>query len=115
MTLSFYMDEHVHRGITEGLRQRDVDALTVQEDKRAGFPDPAILDRATELERVMFSQDQDFLVEAKRRQVQGVNFSGVIYARQSRSSVGDCVQDLELLAKAAEPEDLANRVVYLPL
>ncbi len=32
MSIAFYMDENVHRGITDGLRIRDVDVLTVQED-----------------------------------------------------------------------------------
>lgn len=43
MSIAFYMDENVHRGITNGLRIRDVDVLTVQEDDRIGFQDPIIL------------------------------------------------------------------------
>ena len=115
MSIAFYMDENVHRGITDGLRIRDVDVLTVQEDGRTGFRDPIILDRATELERVLFSQDDDFLAEATRRQQERINFSGVVYAHKLRVSVGDCVHDLEIIAKAAYPEELANRVQYLPL
>jgi hypothetical protein len=109
------MDEHVHMAITVGLRFRDIDVLTVQEDNRAGTPDPLLLDRATELGRVIFSQDQDFLVEAKRRQTEEINFSGVIFARQSRVSVGDCIRDLEIIAKVGNLEEFANRVQYLPL
>ena len=40
MTICFYMDENVPRQITTGLRLRGIDALTVQEDKLAGAPDP---------------------------------------------------------------------------
>ena len=76
MSIAFYMDENVHRGITDGLRIRNVDVVTVQEDRRTGFRDPVILDRATELERVLFSQDDDFLAEATRRQQERKNFSG---------------------------------------
>lgn len=115
MTIALYMDEHVRRAITIGLRLRSVDVLTVQEDERAGTPDPILLDRATELQRVMFSQDQDFLVEAQRCQAEGIAFSGVIYAPQLSVSIGDCVRDLEIIAKVSAPEDLANRVQYLPL
>ena len=79
------------------------------------FRDPIILDRATELERVLFSQDDDFLAEANRRQQERINFSGVVYAHKLRVSVGDCVRDLEIISKAAYPEELANRVQYLPL
>ena len=30
-------------------------------------------------------------------------------------SIGSCVRELELIAKLANPEDLADRVEYLPL
>ncbi|MBO1350393.1 MAG: DUF5615 family PIN-like protein [Hormoscilla sp. GUM202] len=115
MTIALYMDEHVRLAVTKGLRMRGVDVLTVQEDERAGYPDDILLDRATELKRVMFSQDQDFLVEANRRQAAGIVFSGVLYAPQLSVSIGECVRDLEIIAKVSEAEDLANQVKYLPL
>ncbi|HAX77752.1 MAG TPA: hypothetical protein DCY88_18420 [Cyanobacteria bacterium UBA11372] len=115
MSVLLYMDEHVHSAITVGLRLRDVDVLTVQEDERAGTPDPILLDRAMELGRVMFSQDQDFLVEAKRRQIESINFAVVIFARRTRVTIGNCIRDLEIIAKLSEPEECANRVQYLPL
>jgi hypothetical protein len=62
-----------------------------------------------------FSEDQDFLVEAKRYQMEGLPFPGVIFARQRIVSIGDCVRDLELIMSAGSPEDLANSVQYLPL
>jgi Domain of unknown function (DUF5615) len=114
VAIALYMDEHVHRAITIGLRLRGVDVLTVQEDGLTATPDPLILDRALELNRVMFSQDQDFLIEAHHRQNTGIPFAGVIYARQL-VAVGDCIRDLEIIAKASDPEDLVNRVEYIPL
>jgi hypothetical protein len=50
---------------------------------------------------LLFTQDEDFLAEANRRQEEGVNFTGVIYAYQLFVSVGDCVRDLEILLKLA--------------
>ena len=115
MSIAFYIDENVHRGITDGLRIREVDVLTVQEDGRTGFPDSVILDRAKELKRILFSQDDDFLAEATRRQQEKINFTGIVYAHKLKLPVGDCIRDLEIIAKAAYPEELANRVQYLPL
>ncbi len=60
MTVRFYMDEQVPRQITLGLRLRNIDVLTVQEDDRAGLDDPNVLVRAIELERVLFTRDDDF-------------------------------------------------------
>ncbi len=74
-----------------------------------------ILDWATELKRVLFTQDDDFLAEATRRQQERMNFAGVVYAHKLRVSVGDCIRDLEIIAKAAYYEELADRIQYLPL
>lgn len=115
MSIALYMDEHVHRAITVGLRLRGVDVLTAQEDNHRNTPDDVLLARATELGRVLFSQDEDLLTQAKHRQDEGTPFSGVIYAHQLRATIGVCVRDLDLIARAAEPQDLANRVEYLPL
>ena len=109
------MDVHVRRAITVGLRLRGVDVLTAQEDGAGQLTDPALLDRATELKRVLFSQDNDLLVEAVRRQRGGEHFTGVIYSHQLKVTVGQCLNDLELLAKAGEPEDFVDWVEYLPL
>lgn len=115
MSLALYMDENVHGAITNGLRQRQVDVLTVQEDNRTGIADPEVLDRATELQRVLFSQDDDLLAEAKFRQMSAVTFPGVVFARQSKVSIGTCIRDLELIAKLGAIEEFVNGVQFLPL
>ncbi len=109
------MDVHVPRPITRGLRQRGVDVLTAQEDGTTRWDDPDLLDRATELGRALFSQDEDLLIEAAKRQRTGIPFRGVIYGPQMALSLGQCIDDLEILAKAGTAEDFANRVQYLPL
>ena len=109
------MDHHVPAPITDGLRLRGVEVLTAEEDGTTRFEDSALLDRATALGRVLFSQDEDLLIEAAWRQQNGVPFSGVLYAHQLRVTIGQCVGDLEFLALAGEPDDFANKVGYLPL
>jgi len=115
MPLAFYMNEHVPKPITVGLRLRTVDVLTAQEDGHKATDDAVLLDRAGELGRVMFSFDADMLREATRRQREGGSFAGLVFAHPTRISVGECIRDLEIIAKAGEPEDLANEIVYLPL
>ena len=99
MSARLYMDEHVPRAITAGLRLRGVDVVTAQEDGRGGASDPALMDRATELGRALFTQDDDLLVEAQRRQADRIAFSGVIYGHQMHPTIGRCVRDLELIAE----------------
>lgn len=54
MDYALYMDEHVPRAITEGLRRH----------------------RALALGRVMFSQGEDFPIEAARRQATELTLQG---------------------------------------
>ncbi len=54
-------------------------------------------------------------MEATRRQSEGISFSGVIYAHQLRLPIGACVRDLALVAAVADPADLHNQVIFLPL
>lgn len=113
--VGLYMDVHVPAAVTRGLRLRGVDVLTAQEDDAATLADPELLDRATALGRVLFSQDDDLLVEAARRQAAGEPFGGVIYLHQRDLTLGRCVSDLELIATLSEPQEYAGRVQYLPL
>ncbi len=115
MWIALYMDVHVPKAITVGLRLRDADVITAQEDKADSLSDPALLDRATALQRALFTFDDDLLAEATRRQQEGNHFAGVIYARPLKISIGKCVLDLELIAKAGEAKELMNQVVFLPL
>ena len=114
MSVRLYMDVHVRRPVTTGLRRRAVEVLTAQEDGTATLEDDELLDRALELGRVLFTQDDDLLNEAARRQQSGRSFAGVIYAHQQNITVRQTIEDLELIAKACEPEEFENRVVYLP-
>ncbi|MBA3472766.1 MAG: hypothetical protein H0T57_05970 [Rubrobacter sp.] len=96
------MDHHVPR------------AITAHEDGAGELRDPALLDRAAELERVLFTQD-DLLTEATKRQQREQSFHGVIYAHQLRVSIGGCVRDLELIAKVGEPVNMIGQTLFLPL
>jgi predicted nuclease of predicted toxin-antitoxin system len=115
MAVALYMDHHVPRAISTGLRLRGVDVITAYEEGTSRLQDPELLTRATELNRPLFTQDDDLLAEATRRQRDGISFSGVNYAHQLHALIGQCVRDLELIAKTCVPQDLANRVEYLPL
>ncbi|HEX3989301.1 MAG TPA: DUF5615 family PIN-like protein [Verrucomicrobiae bacterium] len=109
------MDVHVPAAITESLLARKIDVITAQQDEAVRFPDAALLTRATELGRVLFTRDEDLLVEAAGRQRRGETFAGVIYAHQLRVTIGQCVRDLELLASCCAPSEFVNQALHLPL
>lgn len=109
------MDQHVQRAVTTGLRSRGMNVLTAYEDAASELEDPALLDRATELERVLFTQDDDFLVEAAKRLEESTEFTGIVYGHQQRVTIGLCIEQLELIANVLEYSELKNQVIYLPL
>lgn len=115
MKIAYYFDVHVPTAITDGLRNMGVDVLTAQQDGNREMDDEDLLDRAMSVNRLMFTQDQDFLRIARDRQSEGIEFAGVIFARQVVVSIGQCIQDLKLIAEASELEEYSNRVLYLPL
>lgn len=112
---TLYMDVHVPRLITEGLRRRGIDVLTAQEDEATEFDDPDLLRRTTELNRVLLTQDQDFLQIAAEWQENGIAFRAIIHAHPLHAGIGEIILDTELILTAAEDEELWNRVIHLPL
>jgi predicted nuclease of predicted toxin-antitoxin system len=115
MPLALYMDVHVPAAITAGLRRRGLDVLTSQEDGAGRWPDDRLMERATSLDRVLFSQDDDMLRLSAEWQRQRRPSSGLIYAHQLSGGIGILVQDLELVLSCCAARELANQVTYLPL
>jgi len=115
MTVPLYMDHNVRGAVTTGLRIRGIDVLTAQEDGWHEAADPDLLDRASELQRILFTHDDDLLVEAAERQRVGRFFHGVLYVHQESLGVGETIDQLELIVSASEVDELVNRVLFLPL
>ncbi|MBI5043495.1 MAG: DUF5615 family PIN-like protein [Nitrospirae bacterium] len=115
MPTPLYMDEHIPKAITLALRTKGIDVITVQEDKMVGKSDPELLDRAYELQRVLFTFDDDLLSEAAKRQRNNTPFRGIIYAHPLRVSIGLCVRNLQGICNLGRIEELENQVIFLPL
>lgn len=115
MSVSLYLDHNVPRAIRDQLRRRSVDVLTAQEDGATQLSDEDLLQRSTQLGRILFTQDIQFKALAEDWQGQGKAFAGLIYGHQSTAQIGRYVQNLELIAKASDPADWLNKVEHLPL
>ena len=103
MPVGLYMDHHVSRPITSGLRRRGVDVLTAAEDGADRLSDPDLLDRASALERVLFSQDRDLLTRSNTSTDRGSAFrrgdlrpSAPRDGRRLRARPGDDREDFGL-------------------
>ena len=71
MSVQLYMDVHVPAPITRALTRRGVDIRTAQVDGTTEMEDDLLLDRATALNRALFTRDQDLLAEANAHGVNG--------------------------------------------
>jgi hypothetical protein len=115
--LRLLIDEDVHGAIVDGLRRRQpaLDLVRVQDVGLARTPDAAILQWAAEQGRVVVSVDKKTLaVDAWDRVAHGLPMPGVAILR-TVLTIGQAVNELELIALAGNPDDLWDQVVYLPL
>jgi len=115
MALRFFTDVHVPKAIVAGLRARGVDVVTAQDASAANLEDEALLQRASDDCRVLFTQDKDFLQIAADRQCRGAPFFGIVYAPQFVAHIGPYIEDLHLLAETLSEEEIVSTLVYLPL
>ena len=115
MPVTFYMDVHVPRAITEQLRLRGVDVLAAAEEGTTRLPDDELLRVASSLGRVVFTHDHRFRAMAEQWQREGLQFAGLSFGPAEGASVGQYVRDLELISKASEPIEWQNRIMWLPL
>lgn len=115
MSVPLYMDVHVKSAITNGLRQRGIPVLTAQEDGQDQTPDARLLERATELGRLLFTQDDDFLLIARDWQSSGRPFAGVVYAHQLGITVGQAILQLQLVCEAMTGDEVRDTILFLPL
>lgn len=112
---ALYLDVHVPIAIATQLRSRNVDVLTAQDDGTTELTDSELLKRASELGRLLFTQDIRFKALAESWQRQGVAFAGLVFGHQLHGSIGQYVRDLELIAKATDIADWLGQVEQLPL
>lgn len=91
-----------------------MDVLRAQDDGAAELTDEELLRRATDLGRLIFTQDTRFKGLAEDWQRQGRIFSGLLFGNQLGVTVGTYIKDLELIAKATEPAEWVNAIQHLP-
>lgn len=115
MAVALYFDVHVDQAIAAQLRLRGVDVLTAQEDGSDKLSDDLLLERASQLGRPIVTHDVRFHAMAENWMRHGRPFRGLIFGHLMRVSIGQCVKDLELIAKATDPQDWVSAVVRLPL
>jgi predicted nuclease of predicted toxin-antitoxin system len=108
-TIRFHLDENCPRAVATGLRRRGIDVTTT--------PDAGLLEASDEQQdafafaehRVIFTQDEDFLVW----HASGAPHAGIAYCKKDTRSIGEIIRGLVLIWEVYDQEAMENRVEYL--
>ena len=99
----------VDPAVAGGLRRRGMDVLTTGEAGRLSTTDIDQLEFATQQGRILFTQDDDFLVLG----VGGREHAGIAYLHQQHFTVGRAVRGLLGLCERVSPAEARSRVFFL--
>ena len=106
--IRLHLDENVDYAIAHGLRVRGIDVTTTTDADLIAAPDPAHIAFALTENRVVFTQDQDFL----RHHQAGEEHAGIVYSKQGAHSIGELVRFLHFLSDCLDPEDIRGQVEF---
>lgn len=106
--IRYYADEQVSKAVIRGLRQRGIDVLSTPEAGNDHATDEVQLAFSTSEQRVLFTQDNDFLMLAAH----GLKHTGIVYASQ-RFTIGRIILGLLDVHREFSAESMVDAVKYL--
>lgn len=107
--LRFHLDEHVPHAIAHGLRRRQIDVTTTVDAGLLGADDEEHLEFALREQRVIFTNDSDFL----RLTAQGRQHNGIVYCAPEASRIGEVIRYLALMDACLAPDEVANQIEFI--
>lgn len=109
--LRFYLDENLPTEVARQLSLSGIDAVSARSLDQLGVEDFAHLRRAAEEGRALCTHDQDFL----RLAAEGVEHAGIVFAKQTRASIGGWVRALRSLHARLDAEQARGQVIFLSM
>ena len=107
--IKFHLDENVNNAIAQGLHRRGIDVTTTPEQSLIGASDEEQLNFSISQNRVIFTQDTDFL----RMNQTNTNHCGIVYCSQGKNSIGEIIRGLILISELLEPNDMLSKVEFI--
>jgi hypothetical protein len=109
MAIRFHLDEHVDHAIALGLRKRGVDVTTATDAGLLSASDDEHLAFALRDNRVIYTNDRDFLVLHS----QGAEHAGIAYCSSGTRSIGEIVRYLCLMHDCMTVEEMRGHVEHI--
>lgn len=116
MKVRFQADADFNEEIVSGLLRQnpDLDFQTAEEAELSGVPDPEVLARAADDNRVLVTHDRRTMPHHFADFIRRRESPGVIIISQ-RVSVRRAIDELALVWEASESAEWSNLIVELPL
>jgi predicted nuclease of predicted toxin-antitoxin system len=108
-TIRFHLDENCNPRIASGPRRKGIDVTTAADASLLHALDEDHLAFAERDQRVIFTQDADFL----RMAATGISHPGIAYCQPSSRSIREILDRLVLIWEIYDPSDIMNRVEFL--
>jgi predicted nuclease of predicted toxin-antitoxin system len=105
----YFLDEHIHRAVTEALRRRGVEVLTAQEAGRTGFSDLDQIEFCRKEGIAIVTMDSNYLAHAAK----GVPHAGIVKLSASRRSIREIVRKLLLIRAVLSSEEMEGHVEFV--
>ncbi|MEL7141190.1 MAG: DUF5615 family PIN-like protein [Cyanobacteria bacterium J06643_4] len=107
--IKFHTDENVGNLIAKGLIRKGVDITTTPEVNLIGASDEDQLAFARSQNRVIFTQDKDFLRLNQRKEPH----TGIVYCAKESCSIGEVVEALYLIWECMTPDEMIQHVEFI--
>lgn len=108
MQVKFYTDEHISRAVISGMRHRGVDVLSTPEANMRGSSDEEHLALARQLNRVLVTQDTDFI----RLHDMGAAHAGIVFVNR-HMKIGEIVHGLAVIHSLFDAESMYGHLEFL--
>ncbi|CCQ35817.1 uncharacterized protein Nmlp_1618 [Natronomonas moolapensis 8.8.11] len=106
--LSFLADEHVKRSYIHALRGNGVDVVAVIEGDRTGQKDDVHLQRSSQRNLVVVTNDDDFVRLAQKQ-----SHTGIVFYSEQNHDPSDFVTAIRRIDRFFSPDDMRNHVEWL--
>lgn len=107
--IRFHLDENVDSAIALGLRRYGIDITTTNDAGLRSQPDEVQLEFIQQTQRVLFTQDADFLIIASC----STAHPGITYCKKGTRSIGEILEALILIYEVMTPEEMMGCVEFL--
>ncbi len=110
---SLYVDEHVALAVIRALRRAGHDPVRFRDYFPEGTNDDVHFERAIHEERVLLTQDTDFLGLSAKVLSEGKHHPGIVYWPRGVYRLGQVIQRLKQYLEATTPETRRDMVKFL--